>query len=275
MLQDVLLFFLPFVLFFLFWFYSKKATNNKNWREDLLILSNISIKGNLISIENIRDFKYGKTEFDYIEGYKSYLFKKEDIVGMDYILEPFMLGDRIAHPFLSFTLKDKRRIVISVEVRKVKNEDYYLSKTFFRYYELIYVIATEEDVIKLRTHKRFDDVYLFPIDAPKKFIQNLFVDMLLRAQKIQSSPEFYHPLTNSCTTNLINHANKFFDKKDRRPIITKTIVPGYTKGLLFDFNFVFHGKDHFKDFEYYKINDRALKCSENKNLSECIRKGIE
>lgn len=269
MLQDLIFFILPFLLFSILYLLSKKPTNNKNWRDDLKVFPEIKIKGNQIEIKHVRDFKYGKDEYDYIEGYKNYKLKLGDIEKLDYILEPFMFKERIAHPLLSFTLKNNKRIVLSVEVRKVKGEDYSLPKTFLRYYELFYVIATEEDVIKLRTHMRHDPVYLFPIQADKKFIQNLFLDMLKRAKNLQKNPEFYHPIFNSCTTNLIDHANKFLDKNNKIPKIAKTIIPGYTKGLLFDFHYVFHGKSHFKDFNYYKINDKSLKCS--KNFSDCIR----
>jgi hypothetical protein len=268
MLQDIFLFFLPFILFFLFWFFSKKPTNKRNWRIDLIHFTKIRVNNEKIFLEDIRDFKYGETEYDYISDFKDLTFSLEDIVSLDYIIEPFMRWSAISHPLLSFGLKNGKHIVISVEVRKRKGFDYSIFKSFFRGYELFYLISTEDDTIKLRTHQRKNPVYLFPLEAEKSFIQELFLDMLYRAKKLQKTPEFYHPWFNSCTTNLVDHANKVFREK-KIPKNFKTILPGYTRGLLFDLHYVLNGGKHTKDFEYYRINKKALNCS--KNFSKCIR----
>lgn len=267
MLQELFLFFLPSLLFFIVYFYSKKPTNKKDWKEEVKIQPHISIKGQNISIKNLRDFQY-KTEQDFEKRYYSKSFKLSDIQSLDFLVEPFMKWRGISHTLVSFGLKDGSYISISVEVRKTRNQTFSFIKTFLRQYEVTYVLGSEEDLIKLRTKIRKDPVYLFPINADKNFIQQLFLDMIKRAKKLQKKPEFYHPWFNSCTTNLIDHANKIVKKNIIKKGI-KTFFPGYTMDLIFDLHYVFNGEKHTKDFVYYKINDKALKS--NKNFSKHIR----
>ena len=40
----------------------------------------------------------------------------------------------------------------------------------------------------------------------------MFVDILLRVNKLGSKPEFYHTVLNNCTTNIIKHTRKFAAK---------------------------------------------------------------
>ena len=73
-----------------------------------------------------------------------------------------------AHAFLSFgfnTGKGMEYVSISVEARKEKGEDYSPFVGLFKQYELNYVVADENDVVKLRTNYRKDPVYLFPIET--------------------------------------------------------------------------------------------------------------
>ena len=45
-------------------------------------------------------------------------------------------------------------VAISAEIRKARGEDYSTLKGFFKQYTLIYVVADERDVIRLRTTQR-------------------------------------------------------------------------------------------------------------------------
>lgn len=74
-------------------------------------------------------------------------------------------------------------------------------------FELMYVIADEQDVIQLQTNYRKNMVYMYPVKASKENIQALFRSMLVRTDKLNKEPEFYNTLWNNCATSILMHAN--------------------------------------------------------------------
>ena len=65
-------------------------------------------------------------------------------------------------PIVSFDFGDQGHVAISIETRKEVGKPYSSGRGFFRYYELIYAISDERDVVRLRTnYRQHEDVYLF------------------------------------------------------------------------------------------------------------------
>lgn len=118
-----------------------------------------------------------------------------------------------AHTFLSFEFEGDQFVSISVEIRKEKGEVYHPIKGLFNKYELMYVVADERDTIKLRSNYRKDLVYLYPINTTKEESVLLFLDMVNRVNNVNESPEFYNTVTNTCTTNIVEHVNKITPKR--------------------------------------------------------------
>jgi hypothetical protein len=123
--------------------------------------------------------------------------------------------------------------VISAEVRKERGEDFEAVKGIMNQYELSYVIASEEDVIKLRTNYRKNEVYMYPIKTEKEKIQALFRSMALRADKLSQEPEFYNTLWNNCTTSILMHANAL--RENKIPWSIKTLLPSRSDEVLYTF----------------------------------------
>ena len=100
-------------------------------------------------------------------------------------------------------------------------------------------------------------------------MQKLFVSMLTRANKLATEPEFYNTLTNTCTTNLVMHANEIVS--GRVPFSYKVLMPEYSDELARDIDLI----DKTLSIEElrlkYKINDRALKYANDPLFSERIR----
>jgi len=183
-----------------------KPSNNRNWNEDQKILPYVDIDDDSILIHNIRNTSYTSTT-DYEVKYYDKEFDLNKIKRVWYIVEPFSGIPGSAHTFLSFEFENNNYISISVEIRKEKGESYHPVKGLFNQYELMYVIADERDVVKLRSNYRKDLVYVYPIKTGKEKVKGLFLDMIKRANKLKDSPEFYNTITNTCTTNIIKHVN--------------------------------------------------------------------
>src|SRR5262249_34941286 len=111
----------------------------------------------------------------------------------------------IAHTILSFGFDDGRYLAISIETRKEKGEEYSAVAGFFRRYELIYVVADERDVIRLRTNYRGEDVYLYRIRGTPATLRAVLLDYAGRIDGLQDRPEWYNALTQNCTTAIPRH----------------------------------------------------------------------
>ena len=73
----------------------------------------------------------------------------------------------MAHPIASFQFANAPPLCFSIETRKEIGESYSAIGGFFRQFELIYVVADERDVIRVRTNfRRGEDVYLYRTTAP-------------------------------------------------------------------------------------------------------------
>ena len=64
--------------------------------------------------------------------------------------------------------------MISGEIRKERGESFDAIRGFLNQYELAYVVATEDDIIKLRTNYRKNQVIMYPIKVEKENMKLLF-----------------------------------------------------------------------------------------------------
>ena len=182
------------VLVLIIWF-SVRPSNERGWTLDQMVLPYSIREGNLVHIKNIRNFTYRTTK-DYSPGYYEKTFALDKIKSVDFVIEPFS-NAASAHTFLTFGFEGDHYISISVEIRKEQGETFSPWKGLLKRYELMYVIADERDVIKLRSNYRKDKVYLYPVKTTKEKMQALFLDMLDRANKLKEKPEFYNTLVNT------------------------------------------------------------------------------
>lgn len=105
-------------------------------------------------------------------------------------------------------------------------------------YEIQYVIATEDDVVKLRTNFRKNPVVRYPIRADISDIQGVFRSMIIRSEKLAKEPEFYNTLFNNCTTSILGHANAFRNKENKINWSYLMFLPENTDKILFAENMI-------------------------------------
>jgi hypothetical protein len=166
--------------------FSTKASNDRDWNDDQDILPTAEVTDNLVSIHNIRNFSYASTT-SYTTNYYDKVFDLNKIKKVWYVVEPFSGIPGSAHTFLSFEFEGDQFVSISVEIRKEKGESFHPIKGLFNTYELMYVIADERDVIKLRSNYRKDLVYLYPVKTSKEKVRELFLDMIERTNNLNQS----------------------------------------------------------------------------------------
>ncbi len=246
-----------------------QPSNNREWNDDQAILPRVDINGDSVSIFNIRNFEYASTT-SYTARYYDKAFDLKKLQRVWYVVEPFEGIPGSAHTFLSFEFEGEQFVAISVEIRKEKGESYHPFKGLFNAYELMYVIADESDVIKLRSNHRKDLVYVYPIKTTPDKARMLFLDMVQRANDVALNPEFYNTLTNTCTTNIVQHIQKisprimpFFD--------VRILLPANSDKLAYDLGLI----DTDVTFEQarlkFNINERAMRYANDPEFSARIR----
>jgi hypothetical protein len=144
------------------------------------------------------------------------------------------MGPAIAHIFLSFGFGDQH-LPISIEVRKTRSKEYSTVPGFFRQYELIYVVADERDVIRVRTNYRKsppEEVYLFRVvGAPIENGRRIFLDYIRDINALKERPRFYNTLTTNCTTMIFAHTTV---NPGHIPLSWKILLSGYVPEYMYE-----------------------------------------
>lgn len=206
-----------------------KPSNSRKWRPDLAVLPFAKLDKDRIKLYNVRDCKY-RTEDDYDLKHFDTSFKVNELQTVDFVVVPFKDAPVLAHTMLSFGLSDGDQIVVSVEARLEKDEKYTPMAGALKQYELMYILGTERDLIRLRTDVRQVEVFLYRAKATPEDVQALFLDIIKRTNTLAKTPEFYDTLTNNCTTNLVTHVNNL--RPGTIPADLRILFPGYSDQLI-------------------------------------------
>ena len=245
----------------------------RNWSPDQAVMPSIHfLDNNKVRINNIRNIDYRSTR-DFDLAYYDRTINLDDVDSAWLVISPFG-GFGVAHTFVSFGFKDGTYLSISIEIRRKKGKSFSAVKAFFRQFEMMYVIADENDVIKVRTNTIKATVRLFPIQAEKTLIQDVLVDMLKRADKLGVEPEFYNTIWNNCTTNIIKHARKFSEK----PIPfwdLRYLFPEDLDKIAYRLNMIDTHLSYEKAREHFDITEIAQAAEDSKDFSKAIRANIK
>jgi Domain of unknown function (DUF4105) len=225
-----------------------------------------------VSIRNIRDHKW-ESETKFTPGYLDRSYNIADVESVYYSITPFSDRDGPAHTMLSFGFSGWQYLTISAELRKERGESFDAVRWVLNQFEIQYVIASEEDVLKLRTNYRKNEVYMYPIKTEKAKIQALFRSMLIRADKLTREPEFYNTLWNNCTTSILTHANAL--RTDKLPWNSYTILPSHSDELVYTAWLIDTKLSLPSARKYYMISDLARNTGTGAKFSESIRKPIQ
>jgi Domain of unknown function (DUF4105) len=251
---------------------SPTPSNDRDWQPEVTVLPYATINGDLVTVHNIRNFDY-RTETDFTPAYYDRTFDLRRLDRVD-IFAVYWIGPAIAHIFLSFGFGDQH-LPISIEVRKTRSKEYSTIAGFFRQYELIYVVADERDVVRVRTNYRkspVEEVYMFrAVGAPIENGRRIFLDYMRDINRLKEHPRFYNTLTTNCTTVIFGHASV---NPGHIPLSWKILLSGYAPEYVYE-----QGRfDRSLPFEELKrrghINPRAQAAEKAPDFSRLIRVGM-
>ena len=247
----------------------KADSAERLWRPDLAIMPFIEFQDEDILIKHVRNCRY-RSETDYDVRHYDLHFALDDVRTMDFIIVPFNNNPLLAHTMFSFGLVDGRHFIVSVEARLDQGDSYSPIRGITNKFQLMYVIGDERDLILLRTDVRKVEVLLYPGRATPDRVQDLLVDMLERANKLQRSPEYYDTINNNCTTNLVDHINKL--RPGRIPRDLRVLLPGHSDRLAYELGLLDVVEPFAIARQNARITDLAQLYRDSPDFSDKIRR---
>jgi hypothetical protein len=182
----------------LVWWLLIPPSNDRDWQPDVAALASARLDGTHLTVTNVRNNEY-RSEADYTPRWETRTYDLDALRTTDLFISTWG-SPLIAHTILSFGFTGDRYLAISIETRKVRGAEYSAVRGFFRQYELIYVVADERDVVRLRTNYRGEDVHLYRLATPRSLAREILLDYLTTINRLRDHPEWYNALTQNCTT---------------------------------------------------------------------------
>lgn len=250
---------------------SATPSNDRDWQTDVAVLPYATFDGERVTVHNIRNFDY-RSETDFTPAYYDRTFDLRRLDRVD-LVAVYWMGPAIAHLFLSFGFGDEH-LAISIEARKDKTKPYATLPGFFRQYELVYVVADERDVIRLRTNYRADppeDVYLYRLAAPIENGRRIFLEYLRDINALREHPRFYNTLTTNCTTMILANAAV---NPGHLPYSWKVLLSGYAPEYVYEQGRLDQSLPFAALRERSHINAAARAADQAPDFSQRIRAGI-
>ena len=250
--------------------FSRSPSNSRPWAVDHARLPEIVFADSLVRIANIRSFRYRSTD-DFDPRYDTRTYDLSKLRTAWFVLTPFSRAWRgPAHSFVSFGFEDSTYLAVSIEARREADESYGILRGLGRNFELIYVVGDEEDLIGRRAAFGEFDVYLYPIRTTPERARAVLTELLRRADRLASQPEFYNTFSNNCTSNLVAAINQVVPR--RIPGGLKLVFPGYADEVARSLGLIdsTHSLDATR--ERYRINERARAAIGTGEFSAAIRR---
>lgn len=250
------------------WWLTLQPRQDRNWQPDVAQTAWADINGDEITLHNVRNCDY-RTASDYTPRWEKRTVHLSKLSGIDLAIaywgSPYM-----AHPIASFQFADGPPLCFSIETRKEVGESYSAIGGFFRQFELIYIVATEADVIRLRTKFRTTDVvYLYRLTITPEKARGRFMDYLAALNQLRDTPRWYNAATTNCTTSIRTQR----DATARAPWDWRILVNGKADGMLYERGAFVTGGLGFPELRAAaRINEDILKSEPGADYSVRIRK---
>ena len=254
------------------WWSGIEPSNDRDWQPDVARLAHAEIKGDLVTVRNVRNFAY-RSETDYTPHYYDRTYDLGKLRSVD-LIAVYWMGPAIAHTILSFGFEGGEQLAISIETRKERGETYSTTRGFFKQYELHYVVADERDVVRLRTSYRKDppeDVYVYRLHGPLENGRRVFLQYMQRINDLQAKPEFYNTLIDNCTTGIWMNARI---NPGHVPLSWKVFASGYLPEYLHGVGMLAPGVPFAELQRLGYINPRARAAGDAEDFSRLIRVGL-
>jgi len=227
------------------------------------------MNGDAVTFHNVRNCDY-RTETDYTPRWETRTVRVSQITGIDLAID-YWGSPWIAHPIVSFQFADTPPLCFSIETRKKVGQGYSTVGGLYRQFELIYIVADERDVIRLRTNYRHEQIYLYrttisPTQARERFLE--YIDSL---NALRTKARWYNAITTNCTTSIRTQ----HPPNERPPWDWRILLNGKGDELLYERHRIVTGGLPFPELKARSLIDaRARAANDAPDFSNLIREDL-
>jgi len=252
------------------WWRRLRPSNERDWRPEVARLATAEVQGERVTVRNVRNFRYRAVE-DFDERWETRTYDLARLDGLDVFFIDWG-APLINHTILSWSFADGQHLAISVEVRKRRTQDYSAWKALFRQYELIYVVATEEDVVKLRTsYRKHEETYLYRLRTSQAAARTLLLDFLEEINRVARQPLWYNALVANCTTVI---RQRVLHAGGKLPLTWRLLANAYMPDFLYRRGLLDTSLPFAELKAMSHINERARRIGQDEDFSARIRDGL-
>ena len=184
----------------LIWWLTLSPTNDSDWEPDVAQQAWADIQGDEVTLHNVRNCDY-RTNTDYTPHWETRTVRLSQITGIDLAID-YWGSPWIAHPIASFQFADAPPLCFSIEIRRKLGQTYSTIGGLYRQFELIYIVADERDVIRVRTNYRNEDIYLYRTTVSPAQARERFLEYIHSLNALRNKPRWYNAITTNCTTSI-------------------------------------------------------------------------
>lgn len=253
----------------LIWWASILPSNHRQWADEVAQMTTGQIDGDIATLRQVRNFDW-RSETDYTPRWETRTYDLDKLVSADMVLSYWGIS-AIAHTLVSFGFEDGKRVVFSVEIRKERHESFSAFGGFFKKFDMSVIAADENDIIRVRSNVRGEDVYLFPVKVSRDTMRSLFMAYVGEANALAAEPRFYNTLTANCTTIVYHMMTRIVDGLT---LDYRLLASGYLDSYVYDVGGLEPGYALQTLRERGRITDRARSIARGQDFSTLIRQGI-
>ena len=234
--QSLLLLYLLQLLLLLYFLQLEAVTTfcKTKWQTPWQRMPKVKISNGSCNIINIRDFNY-RSVTDYDVRYCEMTVDPARIDSVDLAISYWDGMRSVAHTMLAFNFADGKHLVVSMETRLPQNIRQGFLPGLYKQYGLIMVLGTEEDIFKLRTDFRKEELFLYRTNATPEQAEKLFRKLLCNLTEMHRTPRYYNSIFSNCTTSLVPLLREI-DPAIRNDL--RMLFNGYSDELLFELGFL-------------------------------------
>ena len=251
------------------WWSSIPPSNDRDWQSDVARTPTAERHGSLVTVRDVRNFDY-RTETDFTERWDVRGYDLDRVKGLDLFVS-YWGPTLYAHTILSWDFEGGAPLAASIETRKERGESYSAVLGFFRQFELVYVLADERDVVRLRTGYRGERVFLYRLDTPPAGARALLEQYLAEANALARAPAWYNAFTENCTTAIWRNVRAL---SPDNPFDWRLLANGHLDRMLYERGRVDTSLP-FPDLRARSdVTERAKACGSRADFWRCIREGL-
>lgn len=250
------------------WWLTLRPTQDADWQPQVAVLAYAVREGDRLTVHNVRNFEY-RSATDFTPRYDTRDFDLANLRALDLFIN-YWGSPCIVHPIASFDFGPQGHLCFSIEIRPRQGQEYSTLAGLYRQFTLIYVVADERDVVRLRTNYKHEDIYLYrlrfsPDEARVRFME--YVDVL---NELYARPAWYNVITYNCTTAI----RALHPSAQQTPWDWRILVNGFLDRMLYERGLL-AGDLPFEELRAQAlINKRAREAGDDPDFSLRIRAGL-